>query len=201
MNREDVTSLYTMEELLSIVGELAEKYTSKESSSVTYEKASQLMEAVIYCIAHFESRDNLLRTQALPMARDAYRIGYENVIRKVKDTQKRYNELINFFDDFGNRNYRDTVEKALLGFFLYYNPLFAPMENIITMDYPVFGLDMSLEGIDIIAEYIDAIWEEQQYLRKFPRNYVIGELRCFHPKYENEFFNLREVLDGVYEKR
>ena len=201
MNREDVTSLYTMEELLSIVGELAEKYTSKESSSVTYEKASQLMEAVIYCIAHYEVRENLLSAHTLPSAKEAYQVGYENVIRNVKEAQDKYNRLLVFFDGFGNRNYRDTVEKALLGFFLYYNPLFAPMENIITMDYPVFGLDMSLEGIDIIAEYIDAIWEEQQYLRKFPRNYVIGELRCFHPKYENEFFNLREVLDGVYEKR
>lgn len=197
MNKADVTRMYTMEELLPIVGELAEKYTSKESSSITYERAAQLMEAVIYCIAHFESRDNLLRAQVLPSAREAYEIGYEMVIQKVKETQKKYNELLNFFDDYGNRNYRDTVEKALPGFFLYYNPRFAPMENIITMDYPVFGLNMRLEGIDMIRQYIDAIWEEQQYLRKFPRNYVVGELYSFHPRYEEEFFNLREIVDGL----
>lgn len=196
MNKSDVTKLYTMEELLPIVGELAEKYTSKESSSITYERAMQLMEAVIYCIAHFESRENLLRAQVLPPAKEAYQIGYESVIQKVKEAQDKYNRLLVFFDDFGNRNYRDTVEKALPGFFLYYNPRFAPTDNIITMDYPMFGLDMSLEGIDMIAEYIDAIWEEQKYLLKLPRNYVIGELRIFHSRYEEEFFNLKEVVDG-----
>ena len=34
---------YEMEELVPIVGKLAEKYTSHESTSITYEKAEQLM--------------------------------------------------------------------------------------------------------------------------------------------------------------
>jgi len=45
---------YRMEELVSIVGKLAEKYTAFESSSVTVEKANQLMEAVLYCIHEAE---------------------------------------------------------------------------------------------------------------------------------------------------
>ena len=45
---------YTMEELIPIVGELAEKYTAKESTSITYEKAEQLMGAVLYAIHETE---------------------------------------------------------------------------------------------------------------------------------------------------
>lgn len=41
---------YTMEELVPVVGKLAEKYTAYESTSITYEKAEQLMGAVLYCI-------------------------------------------------------------------------------------------------------------------------------------------------------
>lgn len=37
---------YKMEELVSVAGKLAEKYTSFENTSVTYEKAEQLMGAV-----------------------------------------------------------------------------------------------------------------------------------------------------------
>ena len=48
---------YEMEELVPIVAQLAEKYTSKESSSVSYERAQQLMEAVLYCIAHSRTED------------------------------------------------------------------------------------------------------------------------------------------------
>ena len=39
---------------MPIVAELADKYTGKESTSITYEKARQLMEAVLYCIHEYE---------------------------------------------------------------------------------------------------------------------------------------------------
>ena len=45
---------YEMEDLIPLVGYLAQKYTSGESTSVTYEKAEQLMEAVLYCIREAE---------------------------------------------------------------------------------------------------------------------------------------------------
>ena len=63
------------------------------------------------------------------------------------------------------------------------------------MDYPVFGMDNTLDGIDRIRQYIDIIWNEQRYLQKFPREYIISELRAFHPDYENEFFNLKEIVE------
>lgn len=43
-----------MDALVKIVGKLAGKYTAGESTSVTYEKAEQLMEAVLYCIREAE---------------------------------------------------------------------------------------------------------------------------------------------------
>lgn len=200
MNKKEVISMYAMEELIPIVKRLTEQFTSHESSSVTYERARQFMEAVIYCIAHcdYEAKNTL--TVSKLGAEEAYRIGYEEVVSKVKQTQEKYNQLLNFFDAYGNLNYRDTVEKALYGFFLYYDAKFTPMETIITMDYPIFGLDMTLEGIDMIAQYIDAIWKEQQYLNRFSREYVLEELRLFHPKYENEFFNIKEIVELQMEK-
>ncbi|MGN0465047.1 MAG: DUF6179 domain-containing protein [Lachnospiraceae bacterium] len=195
MKRDDVTNMYKMEELIPIVGMLAEKFTSKESSSVTYERARQLMESVIYCIAHMDENLYSLTSHTVLSAKEAYKIGYDAVVEKVRRTQKKYNELMGFFDHYYNRNYRDTVEKALPGFFLYYNVKFAPTDYIITLDYPIFGLDLNLEGIDMIDQYIDAIWKEQKYLMRFPRNYILSELRSFHPKYEKEYFNLREIIE------
>lgn len=194
MGKTNITDFYTMEDLIPVVGRLTEEFTFKESSSVTYERARQLMEAVIYCISHFEA-GNALATNNTLSAMEAYNLGYSVVVEQVKDTQKKYNELMNFFDHYENRNYQDTVEKALPGFFLYYDVRYAPMENVITMDYPVFGMDMNLEGIDMIRQYIDAIWDEQCYLMRFPREYVIGELRSFHPCYEKEYFNIKEIVE------
>ena len=221
MKKSDVTSIYSMEDLLPIVGRLTEAYTSKESSSITYEKARQFMDAVIYCIAHCEE-ENVLRESgkdgkekestkddqendiesskefiviksSVLSATEAYELGYQMVVEKVRQTIDKYNELMLYFDHYGNINYRDTVEKALPGFFMYYDAKYAPMEHIITMDYPVFGLDMELEGIDMIRQYLDAIIIEQQYLMQFNRNKIIETLRAFHPRYEKEFFNLKEI--------
>lgn len=195
-NKTDVTDFYTMEDLIPLVAELAERYTSKESSSITYERAKILMESVQYCIAHFlNQKSKALVSSYIPSAKSAYELGYKAVIEKVKNTQKKYNTLMTFFCDYGNINYRDTVEKALPGFFMYYDVQFAPMEHIITMDYPVFGADMNLTGIDLIEQYIDAIYKEQQYLQHFPKQYIIDELRSFHPKYEKEFFNIKEIIE------
>lgn len=200
MRKTDITDFYAMEDLIPIVGRLTEEFTSKESSSVTYERARQFMEAVIYCISHFEAGNHVLATNNTLSAKEAYDLGFIAVVEKAKDTQKKYNELMKFFDHYGNRNYQDTVEKALPGFFLYYDVKYAPMENVITMDYPVFGMDMNLEGIDMIRQYIDAIWDEQCYLMKYPREYVISELRSFHPYYENEYFNIKEIVGIRMEK-
>ena len=46
-----------MEELVPIVGKLAEKYTSFESTSISYEKAEQLMGAVLYSIHEWEAEE------------------------------------------------------------------------------------------------------------------------------------------------
>lgn len=214
MKKSDVTSIYSMEDLLPIVARLTEAYTSKESSSITYEKARQFMDAVIYCIAHCEE-ENVLRecgkdgkenekesskelvafNSSVLSATEAYELGYQMVVEKVRQTIDKYNELMLYFDHYGNINYRDTVEKALPGFFMYYDAKYAPMEYIITMDYPVFGLDMELEGIDMIRQYLDAIIIEQQYLMQFDRNKIIETLRAFHPRYEKEYFNLKEIVE------
>lgn len=195
MNKEEVIRTYSMEELIPIAANLAEQFTSHASSSVTYERARQFMEAVIYCMAHLDYETDNSIVSSRPIAKEAYHIGYKAVINKVIKTKEKYNKLMTFFDDFGNRNYCDTVAKALPAFFLYYDAKFAPMETMITMDYPIPGLDLTLNGIDRIAQYIDAIWEEQQYLKNFPRKYIIDELRLFHPRYENEFFNLKEIIE------
>ena len=69
---------YEMEELVPIVAELAQKYTSFESTSVTYERAEQLMEAVLYCIREAQRRDkgNMLLSSDKLSAYEVYREGY-----------------------------------------------------------------------------------------------------------------------------
>ena len=185
--------VYEMEELVPIVAELSEKYTSKESTSVSYETARQLMEAVMYCINECASDQTLLSSQRLSAA-EAYQYGYEVLIEKVKRTQAAYNEMIVDFCGYGNKNYESTVEKAIPGFFLYYDAQFAPQETIITMDYPTICPVRGKSGIDAIEEYVTYISYEQRFMGAFQRQYVCEILGRDQSDLKNGYHNICRVI-------
>ena len=184
---------YQMEELVPIVAALSEKYTSKESTSVSYETARQLMEAVMYCINECVSDQTLISSQRLSAA-EAYQYGYEALTQKVKRTQAAYNEMIVDFCGYGNRNYEATVKKAIPGFFLYYDAQFAPQETIITMDYPTICPVSGKCGIDAIEIYVKYISYEQRFMGAFQRQYVCEILGRNQSDHKNGFSNMCRVI-------
>ncbi len=187
---------YEKEGLLSLVAKLVERYTSKDSTSVTYEVARQLMEAVMYCINEYESDDQVtqLYSKDSISAQMAYQLGYDKVVQKVIKAQQQYNDMILYFNAYGNENYWDTVTKALPGFFRYYDIDFAPQNTIITMDYPVLGYNLEGEGIDIIDQYIKYISLEQRFLSQFQEDYVRSILSIYQPDYAKMFYNICFIL-------
>ena len=127
---------YELTELLPIVESLSRKYTRNESTSISYETAQQLMEAVLYCIQELEHTSADLPAAVLSAA-DAYALGYEAVLRKTKQTAERYNALMEGFSSYGNRACEETIAQGFPAFFRWYDPLFAPQEHLLTLDYPL----------------------------------------------------------------
>ena len=186
---------YDPEELIPIVAELTDLYTKGESTSVTYEAAQHLMEAVLYCIHEAESMNvnGLVPCQQADL-RSLYEAGFQEVVDKVERAKEKYKVLISSFSSYGNRNLNDTVLKAIPGFFKLYSPRFSPQETIITMDYPTVVPVEGKTGIDAIEEYIDKIQAEQRFLAKFPPGYVEEVLRAYTSDYKDQFFNLSEIV-------
>ncbi len=188
---------YKMEELVPIVAELSRKYTSGESTSITYEKARQLMRAVQYAILFYQ-REALKRhlpvTGNMISADEAYREGYRLLCEKIKKTQEIYNELMLDFHSFKNENYEDTVQKGIPAFFLYYDPKFNPIDTVITMDYPVIGNLRNRQGILAIEEYIKKIQLEQEFFRRLPEAYCYESLRNYQKDYQKQFDNLCSIV-------
>lgn len=187
-----------MEELLPLVGELAEKYTGKESTSITYEKARQLMGAVLYCLREYEAgleqKEGLVSPADRVEVKTAYQLGYEKVLEKVKETQALYNRIIGDFNPYGNRCCNDTVAKGLPSFFLYYDPRFAPQDHLLTLDYPVLCPIESLQGIDAIYVYVKSIGQEQIFLGKFPEKYIFHVLKAYSADYKSLFINIASIV-------
>lgn len=186
---------YEMEELLPVVGRLAEKYTSFENTSMTYEKAEQLMGAVLYCIREMEQPEEktLASVQKMP-AQQAYEMGIACVEEKAKKTLKMYNELLPDFHWYENRCLHDTFVTAMPEFFKWYDIRFEPQNTILTLDYPVLSDLSGYTGVDKIYEYICCICLEQRFLHKFSETYVKKLLADYHRGYRDLADNLCEIV-------
>ncbi|WP_313582766.1 DUF6179 domain-containing protein [Lacrimispora sp.] len=189
---------FETEELMPIVAELADKYTGKESTSITYEKARQLMEAVLYCIHEYEEDakkgQELLSMDGKPVAKRVYSLGYETVLRTVKETQILYNKVIPYFKYYENRCYYDTFVKGIPSFFLYYDPRFQPQNHLLTLDYPVLYPVNPLQGIDAISTFVKCVSLEQVFLGKLPDEYVLHVLRAYSPDHGDLIINLAGIV-------
>lgn len=185
---------YSMEELVPVAGMLAEKYTAFESSSITYEKARQLMEAVRYCIREGDGKER--HSVAAPgrlSARQAYEAGLARVEEKVKAALELYHEILSGFVWYGNRCLHDTFVKGMPEFFRWYDIRFLPQGTILTLDYPVLRDLSEYTGVDRIYEYLVCIRLEQSFLRKFPEAYVINAQAERADFYQEMVWNLCEL--------
>ena len=186
---------YEIEELVPIVARLAECYTSKESTSISYDKAQQLMEAVMYCIHECE------RTQYPAMvsadgisAQQMYEMGRRLVEEKVKQTLVLYNEIVTDFSSYENECLYDTLVKGMPEFFKWYDCKFNPQDTILTLDYPVLFDVSQHTGIDRIYDYLLCIKWEQQFLKKFPLEMVLSILSGYDKSYKRMIDNLCEIV-------
>ncbi len=195
---------YGIEELLPVVKYLTEKYTSKESTSITYEKAQQLMGAVLYCI---EEREMYLRgvngsehTQIVERgagksAMEAYKEGFQLVMDKVSEAKTIYEEIMVNFDSYGSLCCYDTVVRGMPAFFVHYDARFFPQNHMLTLDYPLLvNMPDELCGVDLIYSYLKAIRLEQRFLQAFPRTYIIEAQKEYHRGYKELFLNVSALV-------
>lgn len=180
---------YSMEELITVVERLTEKYTSKESSSVTYETARRLMNAVLYCLETNSDEGEEITVQEKPEAGIAYQIGYDRVVARVYKARELYDGFIDEFNDYGCRNYSDTIVKGIPSFFIHYDPKFNPQDHILTLDYPTLKPIGSLCGINAIDQYLRNIKTEWEFLSAFDPNCIEALLGRIMVDYKNNYYD------------
>lgn len=181
--------------LLPVVSKLARAYTSNESTSISYEKAMQLMEAVLYCINEV-SEENLPASAAFKEEEYAlcYEMGYQHVLKKVEQTLSFYNQLLSTFQSYDLLFLKETILDGMPAFFLRYDPKFNPQDHLLTLDYTTI-LDLgSLCGVDRIQQYLQYIAFEQDFIACLPTEYVFQVLSAYHHNYKELPINLAELL-------
>ncbi len=194
---------YEMEELVPIVGKLAEKYTAFESTSVSYEKAEQLMGAVLYCIHETwqvpagereKQGAGLMAKGERLSAAQAYEMGARLVEEKTKAALSLYHEILPGFDSYENQCLKDTFLNGLPEFFRWYDVKFQPQNTILTLDYPILKDISRYTGVDRIYEFIQYIRLEQIFLHKFPKKYILKTLMKHNGMYREMIENVCEIV-------
>ncbi len=186
---------YKMDELVPIVAKLSEGYTSKESTSISYETANQLMNAVIYCINEYEFHNDYSIIAAVNYsAQDAYESGFRLVKQKSKDALNIYNEIIPDFTDYGNDCLHDTIIKGMPEFFKWYNIIYNPQDTILTLDYPILYDLSKYSGVDRVYSYLSCIRIEQKFLKAFSYDYITGALYRYNKNYKFMIDNICEIV-------
>lgn len=186
-------------EIFTLLKELTDIYTSKESTSISYETAQQLMEAIYYCINENEleyENKNAITTNNTKFhsLREAYDNGYRLVVDRTKKANEIYNDIILEFNAYRNRAYYDTVMKGIPEFFKWYDPRLNPMNHIILADYNVLENIYDYKGIDFIYQYLICIQKEQKFLKRFPEEFIYEVLIKYHPDYEELIINICGIL-------
>ena len=208
-----------MEELVPIVGQLAGEYMGHASTSVTYETAEQLMEAVLYCVREAQSGNRSWRElpsqksgfrsgtsaqdksptgelsggQLLP-ARQAYDAGRALVEEKTRTALQFYNRMLSSFVSYDNACLYDTVAKGIPEFFKWYDVRFCPQESILTLDYPVLKDLSGYQGIDRIYEFLRCVEWEQEFLGCFSEQEIVNVLSHYSRYYRSMIENLAEIV-------
>lgn len=191
---------YEPEELLPLVERLANKDTAFESTSISYEKAEQLMGAVLYCINEAERAEcnalqgNAITARKVMSARQAYETGLACVEKKVKTALQLYHKLLPDFICYGNRCLYETFVEGLPVFFQKYDSRFWPQNTILTLDYPLLEDISDNTGIDKICEFLLRIRLEQKFLQVFPEKYIIDTLSRYDADYGELPINLCEIV-------
>lgn len=188
--------MYEMNELIPVVALLTRQYTGIESSSVTYEKANQLMEAVIYCIRELEQSGDDLLTSRQQSAMQAYKTGAQLVRRKTEDLLAFYERNKQKFSAYGNGYLADILQRGLPAFFENYNEKYDPQNTILTLDYPLLVDLTAYQGIDCVDLYVRSLAEEQQFLAKYGEEYVQSVLRSYSEDYEELPENIASIVFG-----
>ncbi len=179
---------YNEEELLQLLDQIIKKSVSYESTSVTYDRAQELMDGILYHLEECSQEEGALQGENTPIE-VLYQQGKELTKEKVYRAKALCQKITEVFQDYGVANYRDAIMKGMPAFFVRYDPIYMPQNHLLTLDYPVLFPRSEQRGVDLILDYLECIRAEQNFLKHFPENAVIQVLEETGKNYRQDYFD------------
>ncbi len=172
----------------------AGKYNGIDSTSITIEKAQDILESMLYTIGvateNGAAKEEILNG-SLSLLLDR---GREILKGKQKSVKVEWRLLCREVPHIPNVYFLSTMENLGL-FFDSYDIYFAAHHTSESIDYwPLCPIPETVKGISYIEEYIHRIQIENDYLNCFEREDVISLCEKYVPDYREALFNLCEPV-------
>ena len=178
---------YSFTQMLPVLMKLSKMYV--DGTSLSYNKARQLMSAVSFCIKKGISADTTPVTDKLPDAMTMYNAG-KNVLREQhKYIKTLASKLSGVFFDYGIRYVRHGVYEDIIADIEKTDLIFSPHMLYKEPEYTMLGDISSLYGTDRLEGYIKCAITEWTFLSKFDTAAVTELLERTSKNYRETFFD------------
>ncbi|WP_242631675.1 DUF6179 domain-containing protein [Sedimentibacter sp. zth1] len=188
-----------MNELALLLQQRAKKYTVNDSSSISIEKAQQLMSSILYCINGYlnsiETNTNVVVTTT--EADYVFKLFNEG----LKFEKANFEYAKNLYKDIqhnalktDNMSYQDTVFDGLAEFFNKYDVQYAAHETPGSIDYQLFLPVEELTGIEYIVNYLETLRIEDLFCKKFDASNIKALLKGYNSDYTIMLLNIYEIV-------
>ena len=186
-------------QVLQLLDERVYKYNGSDSSSIIKEIMEDITNSNYYTISlqlkTFRNPDEAVKEIKEKGLRNIYYDGRKKIDTMLNIIRLMYIKVKQSKLNIKNDTYNDTIIGGIKGFLKIYDPDFKAQDIKITADYPLYNnLIGKLEGVEFIKEYLNSIYLENIFCKKFSEEKIKYLLYGYSHGYKELIINIFEIV-------
>ena len=179
--------------LWELLGKQTERYTSKDSTSVTIETAQELLASLWYTITMALDETGtpysvLLSDELMPFVRQGQTILQD----KLEATKKLWEAVCRTSPEIQNFYYTDTL-RGIGDYLKRYDLFYFAHRKPPLIDYPLLNATCeTIQGLTYTEQYLKGMLAENMLIHSFENDAVVCVLQTVTPDYREYYLNLCE---------
>ena len=181
--------------LWTLLGNVTERYTMGDSSSVPVEIAEELLKSITFLLnKETKNPQSIVKLFESESLESAWKHSWTTIEKDIAKGKELLEEVIKTSTGIENISYEDTVVEIGRGFKVY-DYRFCAHEIPCSIDYQLSNaVSEDLQGIDFINEYLTRLLFENKFCNNFAKEKIIGILKSYYKDYQRLLINIFEPL-------
>lgn len=186
-------------QVLQLIDKRVYKYNGVDSSSVRKEVVEEISNSNNYTISiylkTFRNPDEAIKIVKEKGLEIVYEEGRKEIDKMLNIIRVMYIKVKQNKLNIENDTYNDTIIGGIQGFFKIYDPDFKAQDMKITADYPLYNnLIGKLDGVQFIKEYLNLLYLENLFCKKFSEEKIKYLLYGYSHDYKELVINIFEIV-------